>query len=71
MKRKEIVQVLKKEEAEGNEEVINLIKLINLYLPMFLGHPESASIADINRYNSLVRSNVFEKSLLDILLIKN
>lgn len=71
MTRKEIVQLLKKEEAEGNEEVINLIKLINLYLPMFLGNPESASIADINRYNSLVRSNIYEKSLLDRIIITN
>lgn len=69
MTRKEIVQLLKKEEAEGNEQIINLLKLINLYLPNFLKYPESASIADVNRYNSLVRSNIYEKALLDRIII--
>ena len=64
MTRKEIVQLLRKEETEGNEQVITLVKLINLYLPRFLEYPEAATRSDIDRYNSLVRSNIDEPRLL-------
>ena len=69
MTRKEIVEFIKKQEAEGNEQIRNLMGLINLYLPRFIAYPEAASISEIERYNSLVRSNVWEKKLLDKIII--
>ena len=70
MTRKEIVKLIREQEAEGNEQVISLVKLIDLYLPRFLKYPEAASIVDINRYNSLVRSNIENRNLLDKIIIK-
>lgn len=69
MTRKEVTELLKEEERHGNEEVMALVSYINLYLPMFMKHPEAASKSDVNRYNSLVRSNVHERYLLDKLVI--
>ena len=70
MTRKEVVKFLRKQEAEGNFQVIGLIKVIDLYLPQFLSYPEAATLSEINRYNSLVRSNIEEKRLQDKLLIQ-
>lgn len=70
MTRKEIVEFIKKQEAEGNEQVITLVKLINLYLPRFLEYPEAATRSDIDRYNSLVRSNIDEPRLLEKLIVR-
>ena len=70
MTRKEIVEFIKKQEAEGNEQVISLVKLINLYLPRFLEYPEAATRSDIDRYNSLVRSNINEPKLLEKIVIR-
>ena len=70
MTRKEIVQLLRKEETEGNEQVTSLVKLINLYLPRFLEYPEAATRSDIDRYNSLVRSNIDEPRLLEKLIVR-
>ncbi len=69
MTRKQIIELLKEEEKHGNEEVMTLVNYINLYLPMFMKYPEAASKADVNRYNSLVRANVYERYLLDKLVI--
>ena len=70
MTRKEVVKFLRKQETEGNEQAISLVKMINLYLPRFLEYPEAATLSEINRYNSLVRSNIEEKRLLDKLIIQ-
>lgn len=70
MTRKGVIQFLREQETRGNEQVISLIKMINLYLPRFLEYPEAANISEINRYNSLVRSNIYEKRLLDKLIIQ-
>ncbi len=70
MARKEVVQFLRELEAEGNFQAIGLIKVIDLYLPQFLSYPEAATFSEINRYNSLVRSNIEEKRLQDKLLIQ-
>lgn len=69
MTRKEIVELLRMQESEGNVQVISLIKMIDLYLPFFLAHPDAATFQEIKRYNSLVRSNIEEKRLQDILII--
>lgn len=73
MKRKDIInaaKTLEKEAKNYNQEAKVVKKLVKLYLPRFLEYPESASIAEINRYNSLVRSNVFDKDLREKLLIR-
>lgn len=70
MTRKEIVKLIKEQEAEVNEQVITLVKLINLYLPRFLEYPEAATRSDIDRYNSLVRSNIDEPRLLEKLIVR-
>lgn len=70
MTRKEIVKLIQKQEKEGNEQVISLVKLINLYLPRFLEYPEAATRSDIDRYNSLVRSNIDEPRLLEKLIVR-
>ena len=70
MTRKEIVKLIKEQETEGNEQVITLVKLINLYLPRFLEYPEAATRSDIDRYNSLVRSNIDEPRLLEKLIVR-
>ena len=70
MTRKGIVEFIKKQEAEGNEQVITLVKLINLYLPRFLEYPEAVTRSDIDRYNSLVRSNIDEPRLLEKLIVR-
>ena len=70
MTRKEIVKLIKEQETEGNEQVITLVKLINLYLPRFLEYPEAATRSDIDRYNSLVRSNIDETRLLEKLIVR-
>ena len=70
MTRKEIVKLIKEQETEGNEQVITLVKLINLYLPKFLEYPEAATRSDIDRYNSLVRSNIDEPRLLEKLIVR-
>lgn len=70
MTRKEIVKLIKEQETEGNEQVISLVKLINLYLPRFLEYPEAATRSDIDRYNSLVRSNIDEPRLLEKLIVR-
>ena len=70
MTRKEIVKLIKEQETEGNEQVITLVKLINLYLPRFLEYPEAATRSDIDRYNSLVRSNTDEPRLLEKLIVR-
>lgn len=70
MTRKEVIQFLREQETRENEQVINLVKMINLYLPRFLKYPEAATLSEVNRYNSLVRSNVYEKRLLDKLIMQ-
>lgn len=70
MTRKEIVKLIKEQETEGNEQVITLVKLINLYLPRFLEYPEAATRSDIDRYNSLVRSNIDEPRVLEKLIVR-
>lgn len=70
MTRKEIVEFIKKQEAEGNEQIRNLMGLINLYLPRFIAYPEAATRSDIDRYNSLVRSNIDEPRLLEKLIVR-
>ena len=70
MTRKEIVKLIKEQETEVNEQVITLVKLINLYLPRFLEYPEAATRSDIDRYNSLVRSNIDEPRLLEKLIVR-
>ena len=70
MTRKEIVKLIKEQETEGNEQLISLVKLINLYLPRFLEYPEAATRSDIDRYNSLVRSNIDEPRLLEKLIVR-
>lgn len=69
MIRKEIVKLIREQEAEGNEQVIILVRLINLYLPRFLEYPEAATRSDIDRYNSLVRANIDEPRLLEKFLV--
>lgn len=70
MTRREKMEFLEQQAKQGNEEIIALISYIDQYLPKFRKYPDSARISEIDRYNSLVRSNVHEKRLLDKITIR-
>lgn len=70
MTRTETVNALRKEAEEGNCDVSFALDSIRRYIPKILDYPESATLADINRYNSLIRSNIENKRLQDALVLK-
>lgn len=70
MTRTENIAYLRQKEKEGNEEAIIFMDLICLYLPRIIEYPKAATLAEVERYNSLVRSNISDKEMLDNLIMR-
>lgn len=63
MTRREKIEYLRKEEKEGNEEIIALLDIICLCIPQILNNPESATEKDIVIFNELVSGNIIDTNL--------
>ena len=58
---KQAVEKLVAAANDLNEEAITAKGMVEMYLPRMLKRPESATRAEIDRYNSIIRSNVFNE----------
>ena len=58
---REAIDRLEEAANNHNEEVIIAKGIVEMYLPRMLKRPESATRAEIDRYNSIIRSNVFNE----------
>ena len=56
---RQAIDRLMKAANDHDEEAIVARELVEMYLPRMLKRPGSATRAEIDRYNTIIRSNVF------------
>ena len=69
VQKEKAVEKLLKECENRNDQAMTVKYLVDSYLPGFFATPKLASRYEIDRYNSLVRSNVFDQALQRELII--
>lgn len=63
MLRREVIDILRKDSANGVKEAIVLMSDVRKSMPIFLSYPDSARRHEVEQYNSLVRTKIQDSNL--------